>query len=63
MPENLDLDDLGALAETLPGPHAWAWGTGDVFYCRACFIGFEFGAEPVPQGPCEYFDPYQDQSE
>jgi len=48
MLENLDLDDLEALADTLPGPHSWAWGTGDVFCCQACPIAFEFGAEPVP---------------
>jgi hypothetical protein len=53
MLENLDLDDLEALAETLPGPHSWAWGTDDIFFCQACYIAFEFGADPVPQGPCE----------
>jgi hypothetical protein len=51
--ENLDLDDLEARADTLPGPHVWRWGTGDVFYCLVCQISFEFGADPVPQGPCE----------
>jgi hypothetical protein len=53
MLEGFELDDLEALADSLPGPHAWAWGTGDVFFCQACHISFEFGAEPVPQGPCE----------
>jgi hypothetical protein len=54
MLENLDLADLEALAETLPGPHAWAWGTADVFYCQHCLItSFEFCVDPVPQGPCE----------
>src|SRR5215471_2949851 len=52
MLENLDLDDLGALAETLPGPHVWAWCADDTFYCQACYIGFQFGADPVPPGPC-----------
>jgi hypothetical protein len=27
-------------------------GTADIFYCPARHIGFEFGADPVPQGPC-----------
>lgn len=56
MLENLDLADLEALAETLPGPHAWAHGIDDIFVLQVCFIGFEFGADPVPQGPCEPVD-------
>jgi hypothetical protein len=50
---DLTIDDLEALAETLPGPHAWVCGTAEIFYCRACYVAFEFGAEPVVQGPCE----------
>jgi hypothetical protein len=60
MLELLDLDDLAVIAETLnagPGPHFWMWGTADIFYCAACFTTFEFGAEPVPDGPCEPIDP------
>jgi hypothetical protein len=53
MLENFDREDLAAIAETLPGPHAWAHGTGDIFYCSACCIAFEFGTEPVPQGLCK----------
>lgn len=53
---DLDLDDLAAIANSLnalPGPHFWMHGTADIFYCPACHISFEFGADPVPQGPCE----------
>ena len=56
MLEGLDLDDLAAIAETLTaglGPHFWMWGTADIFYCPACFISFEFGVDPVPNGPRE----------
>lgn len=53
MLENLDLDDLRAIADSLPGPHAWTWATADIFCCQACFTAFEFGIEPVPNGPCE----------
>jgi hypothetical protein len=53
MLENLDLADLEALADTLPGPHAWAHAVGDTFWCPVCYVAFEFGADPVPQGPCE----------
>jgi hypothetical protein len=56
MLENLDFDDLEAIADSLPGPHAWTHGTADIFYCQACHISFEFGAEPVPDGPCEQLD-------
>jgi hypothetical protein len=56
MLEDLDLDDLAELAETLPGPHACAWGTADIFYCQACHLSFEFGADPVSAGPCEPLD-------
>jgi hypothetical protein len=55
MLENLDLDDLAAIADSLnalPGWHFWMHGTADIFYCPARHIGFEFGADPVPQGPC-----------
>jgi hypothetical protein len=53
MLENLDLDDLRAIADSLPGPHSWTWATADIFCCQACFTSFEFGIEPVPNGPCE----------
>lgn len=52
MLENLDLKDLEALAETLPGPHSWTYGAGDFFCCMACHHSFEFGADPVPQDDC-----------
>jgi hypothetical protein len=58
--ENLDLDDLQAIADSLTagsGPHVWLHGIDDIFYCPACFVSFEFGAEPVPDGPCEPIDP------
>jgi hypothetical protein len=57
MLEHLDLDDLATIADSLPGPHAWTWGTADIFCCQACHIAFEFGVEPVPDGPCEPIDP------
>jgi hypothetical protein len=53
MLENLDLDYLAAIADSLPGPHSSAWGTADIFYCQACYLSIEFGADPVSQGPCE----------
>jgi hypothetical protein len=57
MLELLDLDDLETLADSLPGPHAWTHGTADIFVCQACYVAFEFGADPVPDGPCEPLDP------
>ena len=48
----LELDELQALADRLPGPHAWAWGTENIFYCRACYVAFEWGS-PSPDGRCE----------
>jgi hypothetical protein len=60
MLELLDPDDLQAIAESLtagPGPHVWHHGIDDIFYCPACFVSFEFGAEPVPDDPCEPIDP------
>ena len=57
MLEDLDLDDLAVIAETLPGPPRWTWATDDIFCCRARFTAFEFGVEPVPGGPCEPIDP------
>jgi hypothetical protein len=56
MLEDLDRDDLAAIADSLnalPGPHFWMHGTADIFYCPACHVSFEFGADPVPQEPCE----------
>jgi hypothetical protein len=50
---DLGLDELEKLAAELPGPHAWAWGTDDVFYCRACYIAFDRETDPVPVGPCD----------
>jgi hypothetical protein len=52
MLEGLDLDDLAEIADSLPGPHSWTHGTL-IFVCQACYVAFEFGADPVPQGPCE----------
>jgi hypothetical protein len=51
--QNLNRDDLEALARTLPGPHAWATCLGNIFFCRTCHVRFELGEEPVPQSPCE----------
>ena len=48
----LDLAQLAALADSLPGPHAWAWGADDIFYCQACSTSFVWG-EPVPEGVCD----------
>jgi hypothetical protein len=56
MLEDLDLDALEAIADSLPGPHAWAHGTADIFFCQACHISFGFGAEAVPPWPCEPLD-------
>jgi hypothetical protein len=55
MLEGFKLDDLAELAESLPGPHAWAHGIDDIFVCQVCYVGFEFG-DPVPAGPCEPLD-------
>jgi hypothetical protein len=56
MLEGFELDDLAEIAESLPSPHAWAHGTADIFYWQACHTSFEFGADPVPDGPCEPLD-------
>jgi hypothetical protein len=53
MLEDLDLDELAAIADRLPGLHAWAHGIDDIFVRHACHIAFEFGADPVPAGPGE----------
>jgi hypothetical protein len=56
MLEGFELEDLAEIADSLPGPHAWAHGTADIFYCQACYTAFEFGADPVPDGACEPLD-------
>jgi hypothetical protein len=55
MLEDFDLDDLGnrRLAERVARPAFLAVRHGGYFYCPACHISFEFGVDPVPQGPCE----------
>ena len=50
--ETLGLAELETLASSLPGPHSWAWGTEDIFFCQACCVAFAWG-DPVPEGPCE----------
>jgi hypothetical protein len=50
----MDMDELEQFADALPGRHAWAHGTENIFYCRCCHISFAWGEEPVPEdGPCE----------
>jgi hypothetical protein len=56
MLEDFELDDLADTADSLSGPHAWAYGTADIFVCQACGVAFEFGADPVPPGPCAPLD-------
>jgi hypothetical protein len=46
-------DEMQAIARTLPGPHAWAWGTADILFCQSCFIAFHYGTDPVPERSCE----------
>jgi hypothetical protein len=54
MLEGFDLDDLADMPHSLPGPHAWTHGIDDdIFVCQACYVGFEFGADPMPAGPCK----------
>lgn len=47
-----EIDDLEAIAESLPGPHCWAWGTADILFCRVCFTSFRYSTEPTPTGVC-----------
>ena len=53
MLEGFDLADMQQLADGFPGPHAWTWGTDDIFYCQASGVAFEFGTRPIPSGPCD----------
>jgi hypothetical protein len=48
----LDLGELEALADSLPGPHSWVWGTDDIFVCRVCHMAFCWG-EAIPEGRCD----------
>lgn len=41
------------VADSLPGPHAWAWGTENIYFCQACYISFAHGTEPMPTTPCD----------
>jgi hypothetical protein len=47
MLEDLDLDDLAAIADSFPGPHPWAYGIDDIFVCQADPVRQE-PREPVP---------------